>query len=246
MNALTSLLDKIDPQNPSFPPTLLFNEGWLLRILLDWFSTHPVPDHPLNFADSATWFSEALLPSASLPRHRGDPLGESHTHADGVIGQIIVGGEGKADLALAPDATQFIVLEAKISSPLSSGTSNAPYYDQAARNVACMAEVLRRADRSPWDVDQIGFYVLAPEEQIKSGVFEKQMQRESIREKVEKRVSAYEGEKDAWFEVWFTPLIGLVDLGVLSWEAIITIVDEFDPKSSPSIVLYHGLCMSYR
>lgn len=245
MQALRTLLDKFNPEQPAFPPTLLFNEGGLLRILLDWFSTHLVPDHPLNFTADATWFSEALLPSAFLPRHRGDPLGETHTHADGVIGQIAVGGEGKADLALVPNATQFVVLEAKISSPLSSGTSNAPDYDQAARNVACMAEVLHRAERSPWDMDRMGFYVLAPEEQIKSGIFEKQMQRESIREKVEKRVSAYDGEKDEWFEAWFTPLIGLVDLGVFSWEAIIDQIGKIDSEVFTAIQDFFALCLQF-
>ena len=87
MQALRTLLDKFDPQNTNFPPTLLFNEGWLLRILLDWFSTHQVPDHPLNFAEDAAWFSEALLPSAFLPRHRGDPyLAELRREAFGHLG----------------------------------------------------------------------------------------------------------------------------------------------------------------
>lgn len=245
MHALRFLLDKFDPTTPSFPPTLLFNEGWLIRIILDWFSTHQVQEHPLNFSKGVNWFSEALLPSAFLQRYRGDPLAESHTHADGVIGQIIVGGEGKADLALEPSASQFVVLEAKISSPLSSGISNAPYYDQAARSVACMAEVLSRATLSPWDVDQIGFYVLAPKGQIQSGVFEKEMQRKSISEKVARRVSEYDGEKDGWFEEWFKPLIGLVDLGSISWEEIISKMGEVDSETSQMMLEYYSSCLTY-
>ena len=49
----------------------------------------------------------------------------------------------------APDARQFVLLEAKLFNRLSSGVKNAPFFDQAARSVACMAEVLRRADREP-------------------------------------------------------------------------------------------------
>ena len=70
-------------------------------------------------------------------------------HANGVIGHFSIGDEGKADLKLLPEATQFLVLEAKMFSGLSPTVNNARYYDQAARNVACMAEVLCRAERNP-------------------------------------------------------------------------------------------------
>ena len=59
------------------PPTILFNEGWLLRLLLDWFSGQHVQGHPLSFPENGKWFSEALLPTAFLPRSRKDPLGEA-------------------------------------------------------------------------------------------------------------------------------------------------------------------------
>lgn len=56
---------------------------------------------------------------AFLPRFRGDPLGESQTNADSVIGHFIIGSKGKTDLKLIPDATHFVVLEAKLYSGLS-------------------------------------------------------------------------------------------------------------------------------
>jgi hypothetical protein len=130
-----------------FPPTLLYNEGWFLRLVLDWFSRHDVQGHPLSFGAGARWFSEALLPSAFLARHRGDRLAESWTHADGVVGHFLIGEGGKALLRLAPEAGQLLVLEAKLFRGLSPGVTKARYYDQAARTVACMAEVLRRAER---------------------------------------------------------------------------------------------------
>ena len=137
------LLSAVSSQ-PLFPPTLLYNEGWLLRLVLDWFSRHSVQDHPLTFAAGSRWFSEALLPSPFPARYRGDKLAENWTHADGVVGHFQIGKKGRTDLKLLPGATQFIVLEAKIFSSLSPGVTHASYYDQAARTVACMAEVLRR------------------------------------------------------------------------------------------------------
>ena len=109
------------------------------------------------------------MPSAFLARHRGDPLAENWTHADGVLGHFTIGNQGKADLSLRHDATQFLVLEAKMFSELSSGVTSAGHFDQAARNVACIAEVFHRANVQPRPKTQIGFYVLAPDSQIKQG-----------------------------------------------------------------------------
>ena len=58
---------------------------------------------------------------------------------------------GKSAIAgarLLPDATQLMVIKAKIFSPLSGGTRNAPGFDQAARNVACITRLLARANRN--------------------------------------------------------------------------------------------------
>ena len=58
-------------------------------------------------------------------------------------------------------------------SELSAGVTNAPYFNQAARTVACMAEVLQRANTSPKSFDNIAFYVLAPEKKNKRRCFYK-------------------------------------------------------------------------
>ena len=166
----SDMLSAADGNSPFFPPTLLFNENWLLRVILDWFSRAGLTHHKLLFGQNARWFSEALLPSAFLPRHRGDPLAESWTHADGVIGHFKIGGSGKGDLCLLPSPKQFVVLEGKIFSRLSPGVKNAPYFDQAARNVACMAEVLRRADCPSGRLATLGFYVLAPASQLMAAI----------------------------------------------------------------------------
>lgn len=116
LDRIRALLESCSTESPHFPPTLLYNEGWLLRLILDWFSSHSIPSHSLNFQENASWFSEALLPSTFLVRYRGDPLAENWTHADGVVGHFSVGTHGKTDLSLLKDATQFIVLETKMLS----------------------------------------------------------------------------------------------------------------------------------
>src|SRR5436305_14280637 len=78
---IKTMLEACEAGRPTFPPTVLFNENWLLRIVLDWFAGHGGDRYPMSPLPGARWFSEAWLPSAFLPRYRGDRLAESRTHA---------------------------------------------------------------------------------------------------------------------------------------------------------------------
>ena len=98
-----------DTDDGVLPPSEVYNEGWMLRLILDWFSRQPPADHRLSFEKGARWYSEILLPSQFLPGFQADPLAESHTHADGVIGHFAIGRSGKGDIDLAADAKQFVV-----------------------------------------------------------------------------------------------------------------------------------------
>jgi len=242
---IQKLLESCTTETPSFPPTLIYNEGWLLRLVLDWFFTHSVLNHPLEFHANAKWFSEALLPSAFLARFRGDPLAESWTHADGVIGHFSIGRDGKTDLSLLEDANQLVILEAKMFSGLSSGVSNAKYYDQAARNIACITEVFHRANASPRSLSHIGFYVLAPLSQIEKGVFTNAINRESIKNKVEKRVRDYSGIKDQWYSDWFLPSFQQIEIMEISWEEIIETIREQEPETANSLESFYKMCIEF-
>lgn len=239
------LLASCTTDTPFFPPTLLYNEGWLVRLIVDWFAQHPLQHHPLSFLSKTRWFSEALIPSAFLPRYRGDKLAESRTHVDAAIGHFCVGSKGKADLELLPNATHFVVLEAKMASGLSSNVRNANYFDQAARNVACIAEVLRRANRSPAVFSALGFYVLAPQSQIVQGVFAQDMQRDAIQQKVERRVREYEGVQNEWYSRWFSPTFKHMNIDVLSWESILGTIQQHDPTSGSGLTDFYKRCVTF-
>jgi hypothetical protein len=245
MELVADLIASFDPERPHFRPTEIYNEGWLLRALLHTASQLDDHTSPLSFAPGATWFSEALLPTAFKAQHRGDPLAETRTSADGVIGHILVGEKGKTDLVLRPAAEQFVVVEAKIGSSLSSGTRNAPYFDQAARTVACMAESLRRADRRPSDVDRLSFIMLAPQSAIDAGTFAEEMDPASIRSKVERRVSEYEGTLDEWYSRWFEPTMAEIDLLSLSWEAAISWLGDSDGAAGAALADFYRRCLDF-
>lgn len=62
------LLTRCGQSNAIVPPSELFNEGWMLRLVLDWAASHPTAIGPLRFEEGSIWYSEALLGSrASSP-----------------------------------------------------------------------------------------------------------------------------------------------------------------------------------
>ena len=246
MEIITDLITSFDPKEPHFRPTEIYNEGWLLRALLHVLSKLDTKQFPVSFAPGATSFSEALLPTAFKARYRGDPLAETRTNADGVIGHILIGEKAKADLELKPMADQFVVIEAKIGSQLSPGTLHAPDYDQAARNVACMAEALRRAGRRPSDVERLSFVVLAPQSAISGGKFAEEMDRSSIGSKVERRVASYAEEKQDWHEQWFEPALAEIDLVSLSWETAISWVGDSDEDAAALLTDFYDQCIGFK
>jgi hypothetical protein len=240
-----SMLELCSTENTHFPPTILYNEGWMLRLILNWFSTHHIADHPLSFPKNGKWYSEALLPSTFLPKFKGDPLAESYTHSDGVIGHFNIGNSGEGDLAVLSDATHLVVLEAKMYSKLSSGVKNASYYNQAARNVACMAEVLKRGGRKPSEFSSLGFYVVAPESQIKGEVFKNKVTKDSIKETVERRANEYDDSKEDWMENWFYPTWKQINLCTISWEELIYFISDNDKSAGNDLKEFYRLCLSY-
>ncbi len=97
----------------------------MLRLVLDALESHRGSVGPLKFLPESHWYSEALLDSPFRPRKYGDPLGEGKTNVDGVVGQFGFRDSTRAGFALDSDARQFVVLEAKMFSNLSTGTPRA-------------------------------------------------------------------------------------------------------------------------
>jgi hypothetical protein len=225
------------------PPTELFNEGWMLRLVLDWFNRNRGVPHELSFLPEARWYSEALLAPPFLPETRGDLRAESFTHADGVIGHFSIRPGERAEATLLPNARQLVVVEAKLGSALSSGVKNSRTYEQAARNVACMANMLATKNISPKSLERLGFYLVAPRGQIEAGVFGDLVSKSSVRSKVEIRVAQYAGQRDKWFREAFMPLLEQVDLGVLSWESILDRVQS--EESQTDLPEFYSQCLKF-
>jgi len=228
------------------PPTELFNEGWLLRLALDWFSKHPEVQSPLRVPTGSHWYSEALLPTQFGSRKGGIALGESHTHADGAIGRFTIGGTGAGDLVLAGNATHFVIVEAKLNSKLSAGVTNAPNFDQAARNVACMARVMCEADVRPEQISRLGFVVVAPASQIDRGYFASELTKESLQAKVASRAAAYEeAAQTTWVEEWFLPVLDAMEVDAVSWETVLATIEAHDDSADHWFAEFYDCCLHY-
>jgi hypothetical protein len=242
-----------------FPATEVFNEGWMLRLILDAVQTLSITDHPLHFLNGAKWYSEALLSSPFRPRSKQDSLGEGFTNADAVIGHFDFRASTRSGLTLPSYARQFIVVEAKMFSNLSSGTKNALGYNQAARNVACMAAAIAQIGRAPADLGSIGFFVLAPaldRRRHHDTNLEASLDPNSIRSAVRQRITAYEAQsrpEAAELRVWeaksFLPLVEhlafVQRLAVLSWETCIESIRIAHPAAGDELHQFYERCLTF-
>lgn len=246
MELLSELIASFNPSNPNYRPTEIYNENWLIKLVFHQASSINDKDYFLGFLSDSIWYSEGLLPTAFKARAQGDPLSESRTNTDGVIGHIRIGHKSKTDLELVDGAKQFTVVEAKIGSHLSSGVIHAKYFDQAARNVACMAEVMARAGVNPTSLKRLEFVVLAPQYSIDKGTFAKEINPESIQSKVRKRVAAYEGELDDWYKDHFEPTLNCINIQSLSWESALGWISDHKSDLTEELKAYYDLCLKYK
>lgn len=212
--SITRMLASIDDATCPLRPTAVYNEGWMLRLVLDHLQGAQATVHPFAFTEGSRWFSEALLPS---PFER-----EGWTNADGVIGNFSIGKTARLGFLKEAPISQFCAIEAKMFSGLSPGVKCCPSsYNQAARTVACMAQVLANAGQKPNADQQLAFYVVAPSEQITAHVFGDRVTRTSILEVVSRRVDTYGGQRDQWFREWFEPTLSSMLIKLLSWEDVL-------------------------
>lgn len=245
IDRVAAVLSTCGSKYPLLVRTELYNEGWMIRLLMDWFSRAPYGNHPLAFAPGSRWFSEGSLPTHFTARHRGDRLAEGRTRADGLVGHFVVGETSRNDVLLEPKATHFLVLEAKMFSPLSPGVKNAPYYDQASRTIASIAEILCLAGRKPSELARLGYFVIAPAEQLHHPPLSEQLNKSLIQAKVEKRIGEYSTAKDQWLRRWFLPTLEQIQVVGMSWEEVIAFIDRKDPAAAKKLRSFYQVCLQH-
>jgi len=244
LRRVCELLARCGQSDSILPATELYNEGWMLRLVLDWVASHRESIGLLKFDQGSTWCSEALLGSRFKPRKRGDRFGEGFTRADGVIGHFRLRPGGRGDIELLTGATQLTVVEAKMASGLSAGTKHAPTFNQAARNVACVAHLLTNSGVDPSTVTNCGFVLLAPAARIAEGAFAA-LDKPSIAQTVRDRARCFDSDAEQWCDHSFRPILERCTVTAVSWEDMLAEITVVDPPAGDSLRGFYSQCLRY-
>lgn len=237
----------------------VYNETWLLRLVLaklydttdtDTFSGDcaEILKH-LHKAVRIRWISEGGL-RPTLEK-------EGTTWTDAILGNVTLRNDPKVEIdsgskrgvgiVLDNDDENnvgVIVVEAKVGSKLASGTSNHKAYNQAARNIACLARLIM--DSEAKDVaDKCRFVVMCPnppnprdrsnQRVIKTFQANWNAAKETL-EKVSEIIERYHGKRDNGTTLFkeeselaaFKEIVGKIvnRSQLISWESIIKILNN--------------------
>src|SRR4029453_9591356 len=89
LDSISRILSRCGTPEGTLPPTELYNEAWVLRLLLDYFARNAPMEHPLSPAPGARWASEVLLSSQFSPRWQGDACAALPTAVQSSRGMFI-------------------------------------------------------------------------------------------------------------------------------------------------------------
>lgn len=166
----------------------VFNETWMLRLTLalihDYTNENkkfcPLSDghdgtnkavlmKRIQAAVTKRWISEGGLEPAFEK--------EGTTWTDAILGDVRLRGEfddddkvetegnkRKIELAdISDDNAGVVIVEAKMGSPLNKSVTNSPDYDQAARNIACLAQLLLNTSKHDKYLENSAVVVFMPD-----------------------------------------------------------------------------------
>jgi hypothetical protein len=253
INQISKLISTCHDKDNSFiTPTLIYNEGWLLRLALNWFYLNRGNnlEHELSFHKESRWYSEVLLESPFMARTQGDKKAEAYTHADGVIGNFEVGKTGKGDLAIREDVKEIKIVEAKLYSKLSAGVTNDRKYNQVARNVGCLIHNLSEHYN---DIDfgkcSFSFVVVASKEAIsKNKSFKEYLKVDALRDTINNRAVNYYGNDTEGYKNWnnsFNNIFKYIKINLLTWEEVIVFIKQNDSKYGNEFEDFYNKCKEF-
>lgn len=165
-------------------PTIIYNEGWMVRLLVEYSIRENICLHDIHFEKFENWTSEALI---SSPFIKAPKLREGYTHVDIAFGDFTINYQERGELVFNSPKL-FGVIEAKMKSDLSQSTSNYKNYNQASRNVACIAKNTLGCKCESY------FIVVAPKSIIDRHQIEKQIDKTFIVDQINSRFNIYDDE----------------------------------------------------
>ena len=161
-NLIENIIKSIEDNNNKIPyvnPTVVYNEGWMIRALVYQSIEEKINLDGINFGEIENWTSEGLI---SSPFTNTKDKRETHTHPDIAFGDFKIDYSTRGEIVVNNDSKFFGIIEAKMGSNLSKGTKNAPNYNQASRSLACACHQTHEKDNC-----EICFIVAAPDATLK-------------------------------------------------------------------------------
>lgn len=189
MDTIDKIIDSVKTEQPNLNPTEIYNEGWMTRLLVYHSQKENLTLKEIPFGSLSNWTSEGLI---SSPFVYANSIREGYTHADIALGDFTVEFNNRGQIQVSENAQLFGVLEAKMGSPLSTGTTNASNYNQASRNIACIAYNTMGTNISSF------FGVVAPESTIKKHEIEDKLKMAFYHRQIEDRYKMYDHGNVIW------------------------------------------------
>ena len=230
----------------------------MLRLILQWFSKNRKPGYQISFDKDAHWFSEGRLATV-FKNGKGLKIGENYTVADGIYGNIAIGTQGAlhkeikargiSDVRLVKDCRQFVAVEAKMYSNFSKGITNAKKYNQVARYLACMSNVVCQSGVDINKIKDLSFYTFLPDSK-KNPTFCEYTRADHIKETVRKRMEDYDSQNSQsktkeWFYNAFLPFMDKVKIKLITWEEILKHIEGVDNESYNMLSAFYLKCKRY-
>ena len=155
----------------------------MTRLLVYYSIKDKITIKGIDFSKISNWTSEALI---SSPFVGAKDRREGYTHADMALGDFNVDYFKRGEIQVLDDARIFGIIEAKMGSNLTQGTTHAKDYDQASRNLACIAHNTFNNDC------EIFFAVVAPETKLGSHDIYSQIDIDRIIGVIKERYAGYD------------------------------------------------------
>jgi hypothetical protein len=137
------------------------------------------------------------------------------------------------------------VVEAKMASLLSSGTTHAKDYNQAARNIACMAFMTINSSASLQSLERISFTLVAPRQRINEGAFTEHLDQDTVRRAVATRCAGFDARSVEWFENDFTRFLSRCRISSIAWEDVVEGIAAEDAEFGSHLAEFYSACLRY-
>lgn len=247
---LTELLKIYDESlsNPGTPTctfreTLIFDEGWLLRVVLKEWKTRRLLASRLDFLpfpENVKTYSEGQLYTPFKRRKQRDEHAEGNTPVDGIAGDFHLATGSQSGIAVNPDCKYLAVFEAKMDSPLSTRVKHTAEYSQIARIAACMIHSILETECTE---DFTPYLVILYPEHNKS-IKPTQYTRAHIETQIAERIQGYLGptepsETDAKFLCEWRQVLNRLCIQFLTWEKVVAEIGNKD------LDRFYGLCKRF-